>query len=145
MSVRQVRLVFAMSDIHASLGSNTPVGTLQFTLFVPSVDRTSLPIEQEHWVDEALKVFGTLFRGATAFPPGRGVWRDDASGGTLVLDRTAMITSYVDPDAVTKAALASLRAFLHRMGREARQGEVGIVVAGQYHGITRFDAPEAPP
>lgn len=31
------------------------------------------------------------------------------------------------------------RAFLHRLGREANQGEVGIVVGDRYYGITKFD------
>jgi hypothetical protein len=33
-----------------------------------------------------------------------------------------MVTCYADPTLVTDAALARLRAFLHQMGREARQG-----------------------
>lgn len=132
-----------MTEVHGRIGSNTPVGTLQFTLFLPSVDREGSPIDQDRWVQDALATFGTLFRGATAFPPGRGVWRDDARGGKLVYDDTVMITSYVDPATVTDAALTQLRSFLHGMGRDARQGEVGIVVGGQYHGITQYDPPEA--
>ncbi len=134
-----------MFKVHARLGSNTPVGTLQITLFVPSVDRHGARIEQERWVVEALTTFGTLFRGATAFPPGRGVWRDDERGGKLVYDDTVMVTAYVAPTVLTTAALAQLRSFLHRMGRDARQGEVGIVIGAKYHGITRYDAPEVTP
>lgn len=128
-----------MTDIRTGIGSNTPIGTLQFSLFVPSVDRDGEPIDQEHWVEAALTTFGTLFRGATAFPPGRGVWRDDDRGGTLVFDDTVMVTCYADPTLVTDVALAGLRAFLHRMGREAGQGEIGIVIDRQYHGITEYD------
>ncbi|MCP4664375.1 MAG: hypothetical protein GY856_54020 [bacterium] len=84
-------------------------------------------------------MLGTLFRGATAFPPGRGVWRDDAQGGRLVFDDTVLVTSYVDPEALSDEALAELRRFLHRLGREARQGEVGVVIGGNYYGITDFD------
>lgn len=29
--------------------------------------------------------------------------------------------------------------FLHRLGRDANQGEVGVVVEGTYQGITEFD------
>jgi hypothetical protein len=84
-------------------------------------------------------VFGRLFRGATAFPPGRGVWRDDARGGELVFDDTVLVTSYVDPAVLHESSLRKLRRFLHRLGRETRQGEVGIVVGGNYYGITEFD------
>ncbi len=129
----------AVTDLQGQLGSNTPLGTLQITLFVPSVDRDSKPIEHEAWVDAALTTFGQLFRGATAFPPGRGVWRDDARRGTLVFDETSLVTSYTSPAVLTAATLSRLRAFLHRLGRDAGQGEVGLVVGGQYYGITAYD------
>jgi hypothetical protein len=61
------------------LGASRAESTL-LVLFIPSVDRFSQPIDQEVWVDQALKVLGECFGGATAYPQGRGVWRDDARG-----------------------------------------------------------------
>ena len=63
-------------------------------LFVPSVDRFDEPIDQEYWVIETLKVFGRLFGGATAFPQGRGVWRDDERGGQLIFDAPVIVQCY---------------------------------------------------
>ena len=94
------------------------------------------------WAEECLKVLGRLFRGATAFPPGRGVWRDDAQDGELVFDDTVLVTAYVDPELLTTETLAELRRFLHRIGREANQGEVGVVIGGEYYGIVSYDSPE---
>ena len=130
-----------MEDLGIALGSGPPSGTLQVTVFIPSVDRDERPIPQERWTRQCLTVLGRLFRGATAFPPGRGVWRDDERGGRLVYDDTVLVTSYVDPAALTEAALAEVRAFLHRLGREARQGEVGVVIGGNYYGIQEYDHP----
>jgi hypothetical protein len=123
------------------LGADRPVAALQVTLFVPSVDRRGESINQKKWVEAALEVFGGLFRGATAFPPGRGVWRDDAQGGKLVFDDTVMVTSFIAPGEFSARAQVELRDFLHRLGRKARQGEVGLVVGGEYYGISRFDPP----
>ena len=131
-----------MPDIHEILGARLPAGTLQITVFIPSVDREHRSIAQEIWAEECLRTLGVLFRGATAFPPGRGVWRDDSQDGHLVFDDTVLITSYVDPEALTDEALTQLREFLHRLGREANQGEVGAVIGGSYYGITEFDSSE---
>lgn len=121
------------------LGATQPAGTSLFVLFVPSVTRSSEPIDHDYWVDQALETFASLFRGATAYPRGRGRWRDDEHGGALVADEPTVVTCYAAPEDITDEALARLRAFLHRLGREAQQGEVGIVFDGQYYGITQYD------
>jgi len=130
-----------LPDIHSALGAGPPAGTSQLTLFIPSVDRHHKPIKQEYWRQQALEALGLLFRGATAFPPGRGVWRDDKTGD-LVFDDTVMVTSYVPNDQLSDSTLERLRRFLHRMGREANQGEIGIVIDSRYYGITDYDSPE---
>lgn len=135
-------ILLRMVDVGTQLGASLPQGTTQLTLFIPSVDRESRPIDQRYWCDEALRTLGTLFRGATAFPPGRGVWRNDAAGGALVYDDTVLVTSYAAvSDVENEGLVVELRRFLHRLGREAQQGEVGIIVNGTYHAIETFDAP----
>ena len=129
-----------MEDLREQLGAGPPTGTLQVTLFVPSVDQDGRRINQEYWRDEALQTFGRLFRGA--FPPGRGVWRDDSRGGELICDDTVLVTWYVDEGTFDDEALRELRRFLHRLGRGGQQGEVGIVIGGSYYGITGFDEAE---
>ena len=69
------------------------------------------------------------------------MWRNDATS-ELVYDDTVMVTSYVPDGALTDDAVDALRAFLHRMGRRARQGEVGVVIDNEYYGITEYDAEE---
>jgi hypothetical protein len=96
-------------------------------LFIPSVDRLGKPVDQEFWVTEALTTLGTLFGGATAFPQGRGVWRDDERGGHLVHDAPVIIQSYTRIDAIDRQAV-KLREFLLRMGKAASQGAVGFVI-----------------
>src|SRR5947199_9234370 len=63
-------------------------------LFVTSVDRYEKAIDQEYWVAEALAVLGRLFGGATAFPQGRGVWRDDERGAQLIFDGPVIMQFY---------------------------------------------------
>lgn len=73
--------------------------------------------------------------GATAFPRGLGVWRDDALGGELVWDRPVLIQCYTTEETLEKQAVA-LREFLIEMGKETRQGAVGFVIDRDFFEIS---------
>ncbi len=119
-----------MADFAKALGASRGASTL-LVLFIPSRDRTDEPIDQGYWVEGALNALGTLFGGATAFPQGKGVWRDDAQGGKLLFDEPVVIQCYTSEQAIEGRA-DELRSFLHRMGREARQGGIGLVIDRDY-------------
>ena len=109
-------------------------------LFVPSVERNgTTPIDQQRWVDASLEMFGRVFGGATAYPKAKGVWRDDERGGALVMDEPVVVHCYTTPaDIQNDPNLAALGAFCRKMGREARQGEIGLVVGDEYFAIREF-------
>ena len=119
-----------MSDLAAILGAKAAASTL-LVLFIPSKDRSDQPIDQDYWIDEALRTLGKLFGGATAFPQGKGVWRDDSQAGKLLLDEPVIIQCYTN-EQLLREKLDDLREFLHRMGREARQGAIGLVIDRAY-------------
>jgi len=125
---------------HEVFHSALPAGTSLVVVFVPSKDREGQPIDQDLWVDEVLTTLGRLFRGATAYPRGRGVWRDDERGGTLLTEEPVIVFSYVAEEALTVETLTELYRTLSRMGREANQGEIGVVIDGKYYGITEYHA-----
>ena len=109
-------------------------------LFVPSLERDgTTSIDQERWVDAALELFGRVFGGATAYPKAKGIWRDDERGGSLVKDEPVVIHCYTTPDDIQDSSnLAELGGFCRKMGREANQGEVGLVVGDEYFAIRNF-------
>ena len=119
-----------MADHASKLGASKSASTL-LVMFIPSVDRDHKPIAQDKWVREALRVLGELFGGATAFPKGRGVWRDDARGGALVYDKPVVIQCYTSEVLISRLA-KQLKEFLVRMGTETKQGAVGLVVDRDY-------------
>jgi hypothetical protein len=111
------------------------------TLFVPSVTRDGEPVDQVYWREEALKAFGELFRGGTAYPPGRGVWRDDDAEGALLFEDVVIVFSIVPSDVLDdEAIIRDLSQFLQRLRLEANQGEIGLMIGEYYLGIT--DPPE---
>ena len=109
-------------------------------LFVPSVERDGeTPVNQQHWVDSALEMFGHVFGGATAYPKAKGIWRDDEKGGVLVRDEPVVVHCYTTPlDVQDTRKLAALGSFCKRMGREAHQGEIGLFVGDEYFAIQDF-------
>lgn len=119
-----------MTDWGERFAADKSEGTV-LVLFVPSVDRQEEPIDQEYWETESLKVLGNLFGGATAFPQGRGVWRDDERSGRLVFDAPVIVQCYTSFEVIDRHADA-LRSFLVRMGEETHQGAVGFVIDRTY-------------
>jgi hypothetical protein len=109
-------------------------------LFVPSVERDGITaINQDYWVDAGLETLGQLFGGATAFPRAKGVWRDDEMGGVLVKDQPVVIHCYTTPaDIADPDRLNRLGSFCRRMGRDAHQGEVGLVIGDEYLAFRDF-------
>jgi hypothetical protein len=118
--------------------SSLPAGASLIVIFVPSLDREGQPINQDFWVDEILTTLGRLYRGATAYPRGRGVWRDDERGGKLLKEEPVIVFSYAAEAALTTTSLGELYLTLSRMGRQANQGEIGVVLDGKYYGITEY-------
>ena len=114
--------------------------TILVVLFVPSMERDGITaINQEYRVDAALETLGQLFGGATAFPRAKGVWRDDEAGGVLIKDQPVVIHCYTTPAGITDSnRLSGLGSFCRRMGREARQGEVGLVIGDEYLAFRDF-------
>ena len=100
----------------------------RFAIYVPNKDRDGQPVEQEIWVDAALKLLSSINGGATAMPPVRGAWLNPDSG-KLVIEEPVLVYSYIDPDRF-EARVSELVDLVHRMGRETRQGEMAIEFDG---------------
>src|SRR5947209_8109580 len=111
--------------------------TSLLVLFIPSADREGNPIgkkEQQRWVRRALKLLGKTLRGATAFPRGWGVWRDDAQGGRLVWDRPVLIQCFTN-EAALRQQSGPIHDFLITLGTETNPGAVGFVIDRSYYEI----------
>jgi len=66
-------------------------------------------------------------------------WRDDKRGGTLIRDEPVVVHCYTTPaDIEDNRNLGELGDFCRMMGREARQGEIGLVVSDEYFAIHDF-------
>jgi hypothetical protein len=67
---------------------------------------------------------------------GKGQCPDSA----LVKDEPVLIHCYTTPEDIQDLAnLAELGRFCRRLGREAKQGEVGLVVGDEYFALRQFE------
>jgi hypothetical protein len=125
-----------MADLAEQFQAGRNEATL-LVLFIPSADREGNPLgkkEQRHWVRKALKFLGKRLRGATAFPRGWGVWRDDAQKGRLVWDRPVLIQCFTNEEDLRRE-IGPLREFLVQLGTETHQGAVGFVIDRTFYEI----------
>ena len=117
-------------------GDKTPKNSY-VAVFVPSRTRSGYDIDHASWVQEAVEVLSQLFGGATAVE-GFGGWFDEECGQVLT-ERVSMVVSFISEEEWNRAKVRELRRFLHRMGRETEQGEVGLLVQNCFYRIVRFD------
>jgi hypothetical protein len=104
-------------------------------LYIPSADRQGKSLgnkQQDRWVRKALRVLGEHMSGATAFPRGLGIWRNDAQGGKLVWDKPVLIQCYTNDKTLAEKS-APLREFLMEMGMQTHQGAVGFVIDRDFY------------
>jgi hypothetical protein len=124
-------------DVAASFGAEAGPSTQVFLIYIPNKDRDGKEIgNQRQWVLEALGILGKIGGGATAMPPVEGVWMD--AEGEFVWENPVVVYSYIQPELFI-ARWPELRTFLHRMGRETRQGEVAFEFDKRFYRIRRFD------
>jgi hypothetical protein len=137
------RLAVAKKNAHKkTLGSeDEPNGTL-FVLFIPSKDKegNALPLgqDQQLWADAAGDLLTELFTGATIMPPAKGKWLNPETK-KIITEEVVLVHSYARArDAADEEKLVKLAQFLHRMGKETKQGEVAIVIGDVLHRIRKF-------
>lgn len=129
-----------------ALGVSRASGTVFVGMFVPDADRFGSQIDHEKWVTEALRVFASLFGGATALPPSLGAWHDQEAepknaeivAPELIVERTVIVFSLTQPQRITRETLGRLGEFARHFGSQTNQGEVGIYLRGRYLAITDF-------
>jgi hypothetical protein len=125
-------------DIAAEFGAEEASSQV-FSIYIPNKDRDGKEIgNQRQWVLDALRLLGPLGGGATAMPPVEGVWIDEAD--EFVWENPVVVYTYIKADEFA-ARLRQIREFLHRLGRETKQGEVAYEFDGRFYRIRQFDSP----
>jgi hypothetical protein len=107
-------------------------------LIIPSHEKDDKPLkDQDMWAAQAMELFADLYGGATAFRALAGIYKDSA--GKVYHDTPILIESYVERSKlVDEATLKELLAFAQRMGKEARQKAVALIINDVFHEITEY-------
>jgi hypothetical protein len=127
-------------NLGEALGAELVPSHQVLRVYVPNCDRNGKEIgDQRRWVLAAAQLFSRIGGGVTVEPPVEGGWLDPDTQH-IVWERPVLVYTYVNPDEFL-AHLGELRQFLHRMGRETRQGEVALEFAGLFYRIRSYDQP----
>ena len=127
-------------DLAAALGADGDISTQQIALYIPNKDQHGRELgTQRRWVLEAIQLLCELNGGATALPPVEGGWLNDAE--EIIWEHPVIVYSFIRPDSFV-AGLPRLREFLHRLGRETNQGEIGFEFDGCFYRIRNFTTAE---
>lgn len=109
----------------------------RFSIYIPNRDRDGKTVQQDKWVDEALKLLTRINGGATAMPPVRGAWLNKDTD-KLVIEEPVVVYSFIHtvnfPD-----RLGEVVEFAKRLGRETNQGEVAFEFNGGFYLLDRFE------
>lgn len=128
---------------HASLlGSEHEPNGILFVLFIPSKDKDGNPLprgeDQQMWANAAGDLLTKLFNGSTQMPPAKGKWLNDETN-EIITEEIVLVHSYAHVDrANDESRLKSLAEFLHRMGKNTKQGEIAVVIGDVFHRIRSF-------
>ncbi len=126
-------------DLAGALGARAETSAQALVLYVPDRDRHGIELgTQRKWVLEAAKLLARIGGGVTIDPPVEGGWRDPATG-EIVWERPVLLYTYVRSEEFV-SLLPELRAFLHRMGRETKQGEVALEFDREFFRITELQS-----
>lgn len=126
-------------DLAAALGAESGGTAIQvLTLYIASHDRNGTRIkDQDEWATQAEEILASLGGGVTVPPKYRGGWFNPETG-KIIWEEPLLPYTYIDP-ACFEHGLSKLRAFLHALGRETRQGVVAFEFDGEFYRITDFD------
>jgi hypothetical protein len=126
-------------DVGESLGAELDESVEVLTLYIPDRDRDGVELgDQRKWVLEAARLLSRIGGGATIEPAADGVWFD-VERDNLLWERTVRVFTFIRPDSF-EGLLPELRSFLHRLGRDARQGEVAVELAGRFWRIRSYES-----
>ncbi len=119
-----------------ALGANPSPYSHRFGIYVPSHDKDGVRVFQEPWVDELMQTLSAFFGGATCLPPAKGLWRNPETG-VDVADMPLRLQ--LREAGHHSTSVPSVRALLHKMGRETNQGEVAGEIDNEFFTISSFD------
>lgn len=123
-------------DVGRELGARDEASVQVLTLYIPGKDGLDQDLtDQRRWVLESAEILARI-GGVTILPPVEGGWV--GTDGKIIWEEPVILYTYVQPDDLI-ALLPDLRSFLHRLGRETRQGEVAVEFDGTFYRIVDFD------
>lgn len=125
-------------DLALALGAQESYSTKKLTLYIPDKDRDGAEFgTQRRYILEAAQLLARIGGGVSIMPAIEGGWLNPETH-QIIWERPVVVYTFVRP-AEFIALLPELRRFLHRLGRETRQGEIAAEFDGTFYRIVQYD------
>jgi hypothetical protein len=125
-------------DLAQALGAQESYSTTKLTLYIPDKDRDGAEFgTQRRYILEAAQLLARIGGGVSIMPAIEGGWLNPETN-QIVWERPVVVYTFVRP-AEFVTLLPELRSFLHRLGRETRQGEIAAEFDGTFYRIVQYD------
>jgi hypothetical protein len=125
-------------DLAQVLGAQESYSTKKLTLYIPDKDRDGAEFgTQRRYILEAAQLLARIGGGVSIMPAIEGGWLNPETN-QIVWERPVVVYTFVRP-AEFVALFPELRSFLHRLGRETRQGEIAAEFDGTFYRIVQYD------
>jgi hypothetical protein len=124
-------------NIADALGAEPAVSSQKLTLYIPDKDADGAEFgTQRRYVLEAAQLLAQIGGGVTIMPPTEGGWFNPQTN-QIIWERPVVVYTYINEEAFARL-LPELRRFVHRLGRETRQGEIAVELDGTFYRIHQY-------
>ena len=107
-------------------------------IYIPDRDADGAEFgTQRSYVLEAAQLLARIGGGVTIMPAVEGGWFNKQTN-QIIWERPVVVYTYINEETFVEL-LPELRRFLHRMGRETRQGEIAVELDGAFYRIHTYE------
>jgi hypothetical protein len=124
-------------DLEELLQAHEARTSARIAIYLPNKDRNQEDIDAEPYIMLGMRLMAEMNLGVTRMPVAQGMWIDEENQREVVED-TVVLYSFIRRPELFQSNFRRFVDFLHRFGRDCKQGEVLIEYSGPFDDDERY-------